>query len=186
MAEEKKLSGPDFAQGVSLNEFSDGRMQEMCALMTSLADIISTVVLVVLENRSFDHMLGHLTYEGLLPGIKGLETDLSKYQNQYAGGEYLPFRATERQLLSDLPHEWNQVATQFADSAVTQQFDMTGFVEAHAALTGTQPAPGWQLFRDVCPGGKSPSETGARADRLVSRVIQLWNDVESGRSMTAY
>ncbi len=26
MAEEKKLSGPDFAQGVSLNEFSDGRM----------------------------------------------------------------------------------------------------------------------------------------------------------------
>ena len=103
MAEDKKLSGPDFAQGVSLNEFSDGRMlQEMRAVMTSLADKISTVVLVVLENRLFDHMLGHLTYEGPLPGINGLETDLSKYENQYAGGEYLPFRASDRQLSFDL------------------------------------------------------------------------------------
>ena len=65
MAKDKKLSGPDFAQGVSRNEFSDGRMlQEMRAVTTSLADKISTVVLVVLENRSFDHMLGHLTYAG--------------------------------------------------------------------------------------------------------------------------
>jgi broad specificity phosphatase PhoE len=46
--------------------------------------------------------------------------------------------------------------------------------------------PGWQLFRDACPGGESSSETGARADRLVSRVIQLWNDVKSCRSMTAF
>jgi broad specificity phosphatase PhoE len=46
--------------------------------------------------------------------------------------------------------------------------------------------PGWLLFRDACPGGESSSETGARADRLVSRVIQLWNDVKSCRSMTAF
>jgi broad specificity phosphatase PhoE len=30
--------------------------------------------------------------------------------------------------------------------------------------------PGWQLFRDGCPGGESPSEVGARADRVVERV----------------
>jgi phospholipase C len=29
--------------------------------MTALADKISTVVLVIMENRSFDQMLGHLT-----------------------------------------------------------------------------------------------------------------------------
>jgi probable phosphoglycerate mutase len=30
--------------------------------------------------------------------------------------------------------------------------------------------PGWQLFRDGCPGGESPEQVGARADRVVSRV----------------
>jgi phospholipase C len=45
----------------------------------------------------------------------------------------------DRTLVSDLPHEWNEVATQLAYSSVTQQFDMTGFVEAYAALTNTEP-----------------------------------------------
>ena len=30
--------------------------------------------------------------------------------------------------------------------------------------------PGWQLFRDGCPGGESPDEVAARADRVASRV----------------
>jgi broad specificity phosphatase PhoE len=30
--------------------------------------------------------------------------------------------------------------------------------------------PGWQLFRDGCPGGESPEQIGARADRVVRRV----------------
>ena len=30
--------------------------------------------------------------------------------------------------------------------------------------------PGWQLFRDGCPGGESPAQIGARADRVVARV----------------
>jgi len=30
--------------------------------------------------------------------------------------------------------------------------------------------PGWQLFRDGCPGGENPEQVGARADRVVSRV----------------
>ena len=30
--------------------------------------------------------------------------------------------------------------------------------------------PDWQLFRDGCPGGESPSDVGARADRVVKRV----------------
>jgi len=30
--------------------------------------------------------------------------------------------------------------------------------------------PDWQLFRDGCPGGESPDEVGARADRTVKRV----------------
>jgi broad specificity phosphatase PhoE len=33
--------------------------------------------------------------------------------------------------------------------------------------------PGWQLFRDGCPGGESPAQVGARADRVVSRVREV-------------
>jgi phospholipase C len=107
--------------------------------MRPLAERVATVVLVMLENRSFDHMLGHLTFQNLVAGVDGLETDLAKYENTYTGGGYRPFPMQTQMLSSDLPHEWNQVATQLAYSAVTQQFDMTGFVEAYAAFTGTQP-----------------------------------------------
>jgi probable phosphoglycerate mutase len=30
--------------------------------------------------------------------------------------------------------------------------------------------PDWQLFRDGCPGGETPDQVGARADRVVSRL----------------
>jgi len=30
--------------------------------------------------------------------------------------------------------------------------------------------PDWQLFRDGCPGGESPDQIGARADRVVRRA----------------
>ncbi len=36
--------------------------------------------------------------------------------------------------------------------------------------------PGWQLFRDGCPGGEVPEEVGARADRVVARVRALGAD----------
>jgi broad specificity phosphatase PhoE len=37
--------------------------------------------------------------------------------------------------------------------------------------------PDWQLFRDGCPGGESPDQIGARADRVVSRVCAVSGDV---------
>jgi probable phosphoglycerate mutase len=37
--------------------------------------------------------------------------------------------------------------------------------------------PSWQLFRDGCPGGESPDQVGARADRVVSRVRAVQGDV---------
>jgi broad specificity phosphatase PhoE len=37
--------------------------------------------------------------------------------------------------------------------------------------------PDWQLFRDGCPGGESPNQVGARADRLVGRVRAIKGDV---------
>ena len=37
--------------------------------------------------------------------------------------------------------------------------------------------PGWQLFRAGCPGGESPEEVGARADRVVERTRAAAGDV---------
>jgi broad specificity phosphatase PhoE len=37
--------------------------------------------------------------------------------------------------------------------------------------------PDWQLFRDGCPGGETPQQIGARADRVVSRLRAVPGDV---------
>ncbi len=37
--------------------------------------------------------------------------------------------------------------------------------------------PDWQLFRDGCPGGESPRQAGARADRVVGRLRSVQGDV---------
>ena len=37
--------------------------------------------------------------------------------------------------------------------------------------------PGWQLFRDGCPGGESPQDVAARADRVIARVRAIDADV---------
>jgi len=44
-------------------------------------------------------------------------------------------------------------------------------VEIHAER------PDWQLFRDGCPGGETPAQVGARADRVVERVRAVRGDV---------
>lgn len=36
---------------------------------------------------------------------------------------------------------------------------------------------GWQLFRDGCPGGESPAQAAARADRVIARVRAVQGDV---------
>jgi broad specificity phosphatase PhoE len=37
--------------------------------------------------------------------------------------------------------------------------------------------PGWQLFRDGCPGGESPAQIGSRADRVVARLRAIAGNV---------
>jgi len=38
-------------------------------------------------------------------------------------------------------------------------------------------SPDWDLFRDGCPGGESPAQVGARADRVVAKVRAIDGDV---------
>ena len=37
--------------------------------------------------------------------------------------------------------------------------------------------PDWQLFRDGCPGGESPQQIGARADRVIKRIRAIHGNV---------
>ena len=37
--------------------------------------------------------------------------------------------------------------------------------------------PGWELFRDGCPGGESPEDVAARADGFIARVRSIEGDV---------
>ncbi len=40
-----------------------------------------------------------------------------------------------------------------------------------------QERPNWYLFRDGCPGGESPRQVGARADRVINRIRAVHGDV---------
>ena len=50
------------------------------------------------------------------------------------------------------------------------QYEGLRTVEIHALR------PGWQLFRDGCPAGESPEQIGARADRVLSRLLAIQGD----------
>jgi probable phosphoglycerate mutase len=38
--------------------------------------------------------------------------------------------------------------------------------------------PGWNIWRDGCPGGESPADVGARADRLIARLITAHGTIQ--------
>ena len=52
-----------------------------------------------------------------------------------------------------------------------------GKYEGRTSAEIYQAQPGWQLFRDGCPGGETPPQVGARADRVVNRVREVHGDV---------
>ena len=61
----------------------------------------------------------------------------------------------------------------FGDAAI-QDHDLVewnyGSYEGRRTAEILQERPGWQLFRDGCPGGESPADTGSRADRVIARI----------------
>jgi probable phosphoglycerate mutase len=52
-----------------------------------------------------------------------------------------------------------------------------GQYEGHRTAEIRAERPGWLLFRDGCPGGESPAQASARADRVVNRVRAVQGDV---------
>jgi len=48
-----------------------------------------------------------------------------------------------------------------------------GDYEGQRSVDILEARPGWNVYRDGCPGGEMPAQVSARADRLISRLLKL-------------
>jgi phospholipase C len=98
---------------------------------------IKTIVIVTMENRSFDHVLGHLRMPeyGNRQDLAGLvdPTRNPNYANFLDQLAYLPSAQGDIEPPHDLPHGRSYVATQLAEADAT--FTMSGFVAAYQQFT---------------------------------------------------
>jgi len=106
-----------------------------------LLDRVDTIVIVMMENRSFDHLLGTMCQPqfGGRADIDGVRSVLDpNFANRAGDGTLVfPFIMRDGPLTNDLPHERDFVAIQLAPSKITGGPTMTGFVEAYEKATGT-------------------------------------------------
>jgi phospholipase C len=95
---------------------------------------VKTIIVVMMENRSFDHVLGHLRSPqfGNRSDVDGVAdpTDPNLLNSNSDGVGIPPVWSDDRAFQSDLPHDPAAVATQLAYSTVTGSFLMNGFVRA--------------------------------------------------------
>src|SRR5207244_5160116 len=96
-------------------------------------DQIKTIVVVIMENRSFDHVLGYLSlpqYGGRtdVDGLVNLDTD-PRFASEYDKQIYRPFPMAEGRLLKDIPQGRRVVAIKIDVSGTKPT--MCGFVHAN-------------------------------------------------------
>ncbi|MBI3820520.1 MAG: hypothetical protein HY286_17655 [Planctomycetes bacterium] len=109
-----------------------------------MADLssIKRIVIVMLENRSYDHILGALSLpdHGGRVELEGLQYPLvdDRYLNTFGGQEFYPKPGVDSHLTGDLPHERPFVKTQMAWDKYANPFSMSGFVEAYANNTNNK------------------------------------------------
>ena len=126
-----------------------------------IKNLIETIVIVMLENRSFDHMLGYLslkeeTNRTDIDGIADPTTPV--YINDSVGETYSLFPMKDEAFVGDLPHGRDLVDVQLAKSATSGKCEMTGFVEAYRQFMNVRKvrkkAPPMGFMKD---GGQVPT-----------------------------
>ncbi len=117
--------------------------------MPQLRDLIDTVVIVIMENRSFDHVFGHLSYDRIMPSVRGLERPIGQaaYRNTFETGAFSPWKMQDRALGFDPPHEHDEVAVQL-NRAFNGTLRMSGFVRAYYE----------KMRREAVAAGMTPAE----------------------------
>jgi phospholipase C len=98
----------------------------------------------MMENRSFDHLLGYLSLPPLQWPVDGVQSDeawRTKASSMYNGNGYPPFPITDppsHLLPADPPHEWYNIARQMGQP-LNGIYPMNGFVENYASAKGAPP-----------------------------------------------
>jgi probable phosphoglycerate mutase len=94
-------------------------------------------------------------------------------------GERLAGRGFATVLASPLQRAWRTAELAgFAPEAEPGLVEWNyGDYEGRRSAEIHRERPGWELFRDGCPGGESPAEVAARADRVIERVRAVGGDV---------
>src|SRR5438034_6381791 len=102
-------------------------------------------------------------------------------QNARALGERLKGRAFAKVFASPLQRATRTCALAGFGAAADIDRDLVewnyGDYEGMTTREILAVRPGWLLFRDGCPGGETPAQIGARADRVVQRVRAVGGDV---------
>jgi phospholipase C len=120
--------------------------------MPDITQTVDTIAILMLENRSFDHMLGYLSLpyyaqgRAAVAGLRTASSDMSDYTgplaeltgwfpNDDAGANvYSPFHFADGPLPADLPHGRSLVAIQMAQNTAGL-FLMNGFVRSYHAYS---------------------------------------------------
>ena len=94
-------------------------------------DNLKHIVVLMMENRSFDHMLGSLT--GVNPQIDGITTQLSNPDTTGAAVQPLPLAQFQGQLDPDPDHHFPAVDMQIfgGDTSPNRVANMQGFVKSY-------------------------------------------------------
>lgn len=111
---------------------------------SELRDAVGTIVIVMMENRSFDHLLGHLRFNGNRADVDGVDAAklaASGYINPANGQGYNPFLVTSAGTLDqDLPHDLASVGKQLSLVQASQSYGMNGFAQAYLDQGGSATA----------------------------------------------
>ena len=109
-------------------------------MRSDLRGLVDTIVIVMMENRSFDHVLGFLSHEafGARRDVNGLHQEgvAFDWDNPDAAGRpYAPTATPDGYLPGDLPHERSLVATQMNSGA------MDSFIKSYFASQSIDESP---------------------------------------------
>lgn len=102
---------------------------------------IDTIVVLMMQSRSFDHVLGHLSldggpYEGRLDGLVGTPVDGklldTRYENTCEGRVHHPQEMRDGAMSAELPEDSHSVQLSLGRRTSAGERAMDGFVRAHA------------------------------------------------------
>lgn len=131
-------------------------------------DPIRHVVVLMMENRSFDHMLGDATK--IYPDLEGIPQNGPKYRNisSASGKSYVQQPSAAKKIEGDFPHEFVDVQKQMGDDTM---HPMGGFVDSCLTVPGVSETNKGQVDQVMAyfPFGDKPEQDSLPALHALAR-----------------